>query len=330
MSEAPTTQPTATDDEILVGGQALIEGVLMRSPKGYGIAVRRPDGEIVLSSGKVAPLARRWRFLRLPLLRGLVVLGRSLALGIRALNYSAAQQMEEEPHPEESSQGSKWALAGSIVVGLGLGVALFVLLPLWLSQLLDHWSAGGLSSLGFNLIDGAFRAILFFVYLFAISRFPDIQRVFMYHGAEHKTVFAHETGNELTVELARNQSRFHPRCGTSFLLFVLILSIFSFALIPKSEPFLIKSGARLVLLPLLAGLSYELLRWTAAHRARPLFKLLVAPGLLLQKITTREPSDDMLEVAIAALNAALAAENAEAEAASPAPAPAEPEALTGT
>lgn len=328
MSEGPTTQPTPTDDEILVGGQALIEGVLMRSPRGYGIAVRRPDGEIVLSSGEVKPLARRWRFLRLPLLRGLVVLGRSLALGIRALNYSAAQQIEEEPHKEEKSSGSKWALAGSIVFGLGLGVALFVLLPLWLSQLLDHWAAGQLSSLGYNLIDGAFRAVLFFIYLFAISRFPDIQRVFMYHGAEHKTVFAYETGDELDVALARRQSRFHPRCGTSFLLFILILSIFAFALIPKSEPFLLKSGARLILLPLLAGLSYELLRWTAAHKARPLFRLLVAPGLFLQRITTREPSDDMLEVAIAALNAAL---DAEKESAQPAVAePAEVEALTGT
>lgn len=328
MSDSSPTQRTVTDDEILVGGQALIEGVLMRSPRGYGIAVRRPDGEIVLSSGEVAPLSRRWRFLRLPLLRGLVVLGRSLALGIRALNYSATQQIEGEQHPEEKSTGSKWALVGSIVIGLGLGVALFILFPLWLSQLLDHWAAGDLSSLGFNMIDGGFRALLFFAYLYAISRFPDIQRVFMYHGAEHKTVFAYETGNELNVELARGQSRFHPRCGTSFLLFVLILSIFSFALIPKSEPFLIKSGARLVLLPLLAGLSYELLRWTAAHRARPLFKLLVAPGLFLQRITTREPSDDMLEVAIAALNAALETEQ---EAVQPATIePTEVEAVAGT
>ncbi len=329
MNEGSPTQPPATDDEILVGGQALIEGVLMRSPHAYGIAVRRPDGEIVLSAGEVKPISRRLRFLRLPLLRGLVVLGRSLALGIRALNYSAAQQMEDEPHPEEKSQGSKWALAGAIVIGLGLGAALFVFLPLWFSQLLDHWTAGGLSSLGFNLIDGAIRALLFFAYLFAISRFPDIQRVFMYHGAEHKTVFAYETGEELDVELARRQSRFHPRCGTSFLLFVLILSIFSFALIPKSEPFLVKSGTRLVLLPVLAGLSYELLRWTAAHRARPLFKLLVAPGLFLQRITTREPSDDMLEVAIAALNASLATEEQEVRPVVTGES-AEVEALTGT
>jgi uncharacterized protein YqhQ len=319
MSSATT--PTAfapADKELLVGGQALIEGVLMRSPGAWGVAVRKPDGGIALESGPYVAWAARHRWLKLPLLRGIGVLFQSLALGIRALNFSATQAIVEEPEApkdgaapakaaaaKKEADSSSWAIVGSMAIGLGLGVAVFLLLPLTLTNLFDKHVAH-LSSLGFNLFDGALRALFFFAYIVGISRFKDIHRVFMYHGAEHKVVFAHEERGPLTVEVARRQSRLHPRCGTSFLLFVLLVSILLFALIPKTAPFALKLGGRLLLVPVIAGVSYEVLQLTARKRAAPIFAAMVWPGLMLQKITTQEPTDDMLEVAIAALEAALA------------------------
>jgi uncharacterized protein YqhQ len=302
--------------ELLVGGQALIEGVMMRSPGAYGVAVRRPDGSLALQRGKVAPLAKRYPILKLPVLRGCAVLFQSLFLGIKALNFSAEQAAAAQPAlPSESGEPaapaqekkelSSWAIAGSMATGLGLGIALFLLLPLWLTQMAErHW-LGPLSGLSFNLLDGGLRAVFFLVYIFAISRMKDIHRVFMYHGAEHKVVFAWEAQGPLDVDAARTQSRLHPRCGTSFLLFVLLVSIVLFALIPKTAPFVLKLGGRLLLVPFVAGLSYEVLRLTAKKRAAPIFAALVAPGLALQRITTQEPTDDMLQVAIAALEEAL-------------------------
>ncbi len=303
------------EGELLVGGQALIEGVMMRSPGAYGVAVRRPDGSIVFQRGKVASLARRYPSLKLPILRGVAVLFQSLALGIRALNFSAEQAMAEEkpegtpeakPAEDKKDGQSNWAIAGSMAVGLILGAVVFLLIPLWLTKLAEqHLFAGHLSTIAFNLVDGLLRALFFLAYIFAISRMKDIHRVFQYHGAEHKVVFAWEKQVPLTVENARAQSRLHPRCGTSFLLFVLLVSILVFSFIPKTLPFVIMYGGRLLLVPVIAGLSYEVLRFTAKHRAAPLFALLVAPGLALQRITTQEPADDMLEVAIAALEEAL-------------------------
>jgi uncharacterized protein YqhQ len=296
--------------ELLVGGQALIEGVMMRSPGAYGVAVRRPDGSLALQRGKVAPLGKRWPVLKLPILRGCAVLFQSLAIGIKALNFSAEQAAGGALPADSAAEAPKkelsgWAIAGSMATGLGLGVLLFLLLPLWLTQMAErHW-LGTLSSLSFNLLDGGLRAVFFLVYIFLISRMKDIHRVFMYHGAEHKVVFAWEQQGPLTVDAARGQSRLHPRCGTSFLLFVLLVSIVIFALIPKTAPFLLKLGGRLVLVPVVAGLSYEVLRLTARKRAAPLFAALVAPGLALQRITTQEPTDDMLQVAIVALEEAL-------------------------
>jgi uncharacterized protein YqhQ len=310
---APSASP---EGELLVGGQALIEGVMMRSPGAYGIAVRRPDGSLALRRGKVTPLGRRYPFLKLPVLRGVAVLFQSLYVGIRALEFSAleagvpavsadAAEGAGGTAPAEAKEMSGWAVAGSMALGVGMGIALFLLLPLWLTQLAEKYWLGELSSLTFNLIDGGLRGVFFLLYLFAISRMKDIHRVFMYHGAEHKVVFNWEAQAPLTVDNARAQSRLHPRCGTSFLLFVLLMSIVLFALIPKTAPFLLKFGGRLLLVPLVAGLSYEVLRLTARKRAAPLFAALVAPGLMLQKITTQEPTDDMLQVAIAALEEAL-------------------------
>ena len=308
----------APEGELLVGGQALIEGVMMRSPGAFGVAVRRPDGSIAFQRGKVDSLAKRYPFLKLPLVRGVAVLFQSLAIGIRALNFSAEEAMAgidaktEASAPEPAQEGkeekktSSLAIAGSMAFGLGAGVVFFILLPLWLTHLAERYLFGGqLSNMGFNLVDGGLRAVFFLGYIFAISRMKDIHRVFQYHGAEHKVVFNYEKKLPLTVENARAQSRLHPRCGTSFLLFVLLLSILVFAFIPKTAPFLVKFGGRLLLVPAIAGLSYEVLRFTAKHRAAPLFSLLVAPGLALQRITTQEPTDDMLEVAIAALEEAL-------------------------
>jgi uncharacterized protein YqhQ len=310
---------TSPEGELLVGGQALIEGVMMRSPGAYGIAVRRPDGSLALQRAKVAGLAKRYPLLKLPVLRGVAVLFQSLAIGIRALNFSAEQAMAaaakngaapeedapEDAGPKKGEKASGWAIAGSMVFGLGAGVLVFLFLPLWLTQLSERFLFGHLSSLAFNLVDGGLRALFFLGYIFAIARLKDIHRVFQYHGAEHKVVFTYEKALPLTVDNARVQSRLHPRCGTSFLLFVLVVSILVFALIPKAAPFAVKLGGRLLLVPLIAGLSYEVLRLTAKRRAAPLFALLVAPGLALQRITTQEPTDDMLAVAIAALEEAL-------------------------
>lgn len=295
------------ETELLIGGQALIEGVLMRSPGAYGIAVRRPDGSVALQRGKVASIARRWPILKQPILRGIAVLFQSLFLGIQALNFSALEAATEAPKPESKpgKDASKWAVAGSMAVGLGLGIVIFLLVPLWLTELAQKYVFGDMPSLAFNLLDGLLRGLFFLVYIVAISRMDDIHRVFQYHGAEHKVVFAWESRQGLTVENARIQSRLHPRCGTSFLLFVLLVSIVLFALIPKTAPFLVKFGGRLVLVPLIAGVSYEVLRLTAKRSGSPVFRVLVAPGLALQRITTQEPTDDMLEVAIAALHEAL-------------------------
>jgi uncharacterized protein YqhQ len=311
-----STKPATPEAELLVGGQALIEGVMMRSPGAYGVAVRRPDGSLALQRGKVPSLAKRYPAFKLPLLRGIGVLFQSLAIGIRALNFSAEQAIAAAEASDAKAvpavapdrparDRSGWAVAGSMAFGLGLGVLVFLLLPLWLTQLAERHLFGTLSGLGFNLLDGGLRALFFLAYLFGISRLRDIHRVFMYHGAEHKVVFNYERRLPLSVENARAQSRLHPRCGTSFLLFVLLVSILVFALIPKTAPFLVKFGGRLLLVPVIAGLSYEVLRLTARRRAAPLFAALVFPGLMLQKITTQEPTDDMLEVAIVALEEAL-------------------------
>jgi uncharacterized protein YqhQ len=341
-----TTSSSGPDSsELLVGGQALIEGVMMRSPGAYGVAVRRADGSLALDRGKVVSLAKRYPAFKLPVLRGIAVLFQSLAVGIRALNFSGEQALATaggaepvagQPAREASSEpaahsatspvspipplaaeaapakavqgsagGSSWAIAGSMAMGLGLGAVVFLLLPLWLTQMSERFVFGPLSGLGFNLVDGGLRALFFLGYLLIISRFREIHRVFMYHGAEHKVVFNYEKRLPLTIENARVQSRLHPRCGTSFLLFVLLVSILVFALIPKTAPFLVKFGGRLVLVPLIAGVSYEVLRLTARKRAAPLFAAMVFPGLMLQKITTQEPTDDMLAVAIVALEEAL-------------------------
>ncbi|MEI6305295.1 MAG: DUF1385 domain-containing protein [Deltaproteobacteria bacterium] len=292
-------------EKINVGGQAVIEGVMMRAPRSVAIAVRRPDGTIVVKRELVVPLSERYPLVKLPIIRGAVALFTSLVIGIKALNFSANEAMIEDDKADENSGGeiSSWALAGTMAAAFGFGIALFFLFPLYLTKLLTP--VIGTNNIVFNLVDGVIRIIVFLLYIWGISRMSDIQRVFQYHGAEHKSIFTHEAGEELIVENVRRYSRLHPRCGTSFLLIVMLVSIAVFSLIPKLWPFYLKASSRIVLLPLIAGISYEFLKWSAKNDSHPLVKLIITPGLGLQRLTTREPDDAQLEVAIRSLKEAL-------------------------
>lgn len=293
-------------EKINIGGQAILEGVMMRAPRAMAIAVRRPNGEIVVKREQMPPLSERYPIVKLPILRGAVALFTSLILGIKALNFSANEALEEEVDENGESKKEEltsWALAGTMAVAFGFGIALFFFLPLYLTKLLvpiigDH-------NVIFNLVDGVIRVIIFLIYIWSIARMKDIQRVFQYHGAEHKTIFAFEAGAELTIERVKAFSRLHPRCGTSFLLIVMLVSIGVFSLIPKVWPFAYKALSRVVLLPLIAGISYEFLKWSAKNDQHPLVKLVITPGLALQRLTTREPDDDQIEVAIRSVKEAL-------------------------
>lgn len=295
-------------EKIHVGGQAVIEGVMMRAPRAVAIAVRRPDGDIVVKKELAIPLSERFPVVKLPIIRGAVALFTSLIIGIKALNFSANEAMtEEEKDKEGVKEGggelSSWAMAGTMTVAFGFGICLFFLFPLYLTKLMTP--VIGDNNIIFNLVDGVIRVIVFLAYIWLISRMEDIQRVFQYHGAEHKSIFAFEAGEELTIENVRRYSRLHPRCGTSFLLIVMLVSIAVFSLIPKLWPFYLKAGSRIVLLPMIAGISYEFLKWSASHDNHPLVKMVIAPGLALQRLTTREPDDSQLEVAIRSMNEAL-------------------------
>ena len=293
--------------DLKIGGQAVIEGIMVRSPHTMTVAVRRPTGEIVMRADDLTLLSDRWPFLKLPFFRGTVTLFSTLFLGIRALNYSAQQALDEE----EGEIGG-WTMGLTMAAAFGLAIVLFLLLPLWLTHLLQGpfgWVRG---QVGFNLVDGVFRLAVFLAYLGAISMAKDVRRIFEYHGAEHKTIHALEAGEELTVQNARRHSPLHPRCGTSLLLIVMVLSILLFAQIPQAWPFWAKALSRVVLIPVLAGLSYEILKLGDRYRDSRFLGILVAPGLFLQRITTKEPSDDQIEVAIVAVREALAREEGRA------------------
>jgi uncharacterized protein YqhQ len=298
-------------EKINVGGQAVIEGVMMRAPRAMAIAVRRASGEIVVKADEMVPLSERFPVVKLPIVRGAVSLFQSLALGLKALNFSANEAMVEETEIAEKNDSEKkkeelstWAMAGTMAVALGFGILLFFVLPLYLTKLLVP--VIGDSNIVFNLVDGVIRVVVFLLYIWIISRMEDIQRVFQYHGAEHKSIFAFEAGEELTVANVSKYSRLHPRCGTSFLLIVMVVSIVVFSLIPKLWPFYFKAGSRIVLLPLIAGISYEFLKWSAKNDDTAIVKAIITPGLALQRLTTREPDESQMEVAIRSMNEALA------------------------
>jgi len=364
------------EKEIIVGGQAVIEGVMMRAPNSYAVAVRRQDGSIVSKSERLPKLAEKYPILKIPVLRGSAVLIHSMMLGIKALNFSATvvfeDQTGEETNPEqqpvvqaaaatgalmttahaielpgrvaradsvasksESSSATATA-AGSIAFALVFNVLLFIVAPLLLTNFLfiyfswgnapqvsiDQVAASGAPwyqeawmwllaylkpvrpSVAFNLVDGVIRMIFFIGMIFSFSRLGDIKRVFEYHGAEHKTVFAWEAGEELTVANARRHPRQHPRCGTSFLMVVMLVSIALFSVV-KFDALTLNMLARIALIPLIAGISYEIIRAAGKKESGAVFRLMTLPGLWLQNLTTREPSDDQLEVAIYALKESM-------------------------
>lgn len=279
------------------GGQAVLEGVMMRGLRQATVAVRNPEGEIVFKHEQLNVTRRRvWE--RMPFLRGMLALWDALNLGMRALTFSSNVALGEDEQP------SNGMLAGTVVVSLAFAIGLFFVVPLLLSNLLTGFGA---SLLVRDAADGVLRLLIFIGYLLLIGRMPDIQRVFAYHGAEHKTINAYEAGAPLTVASTRRFTLIHPRCGTSFLLVVVVVSIPIFALF-GGMPLLVRLLSRIVLVPAIAAIAYELLRLSAAHYHRNWVRTLVAPSLALQRLTTREPDDTMLEVAIAALLPVLAAD----------------------
>ena len=297
-------------EKLNIGGQAVLEGVMMRSPRAFTVAVRkggRPEAGIAVFRHELQPLGERFPLFKKRIIRGSAALIEAMWLGIRALNYSANEALESEDGKKEEI--SPLAMAGTMIVAVAFALGLFLALPLLITNLLGtRFASVGTNSILFNLTDGVLRVALFLGYVSGISFMKDIRRVFEYHGAEHKTIAAYEAGVELTAENARPYSCIHPRCGTSFLLIVMALSIMLFSLIPGSWPLWAKGLSRIALLPLIAGLGYEFLKYSAKKRGHPLIELLILPGLWLQRLTTREPSDDQLEVAIRAMQEALAME----------------------
>jgi len=300
---------SSSDDEILVGGQAVIEGVMMRSPKGYSVAVRRQDGTVRVMKDPLLAMGQKWKIFKAPIIRGVGVLGQALVLGIKALLFSAEEALaEESPNKEAKSDAppaaplSSWMIAGQLVLGLGFNILLFILLPLVITRLLQT-QIGFQSSLLFNGIDGFFRVLVFVTFLYSVSWMKDMNRVFQYHGAEHKTVYNFESRQELKVVNAQKFSTLHPRCGTSFLLVVMIVSILVFS-IAHFDTFGGKLLSRIILLPLVAGISYEIIRYSAKH-PNSILRVVTLPGLWLQKITTKPPDDHQVEIAIRALEEAL-------------------------
>ena len=274
-----------------VGGQAIIEGVMMQNGDRVAVAVRRQaDGEIIVRD---IPTRSRFRKLeRIPFIRGNFRLYDMLALGLRGLNMSVKLAFPEE---EQLGKGESWL---TFTVAILLAVGGFIVLPLYLTNSVPGLRTG--SSILFNLVEGTIRIIFFLGYLYVISRLKDIHRVFQYHGAEHKTVYTYEAGEPLTVENARKYTTLHPRCGTAFLMIVLVISILVFS-VAGNPTLWLKVLSRLLLLPVVAGVSYEALRFSGTHADRAWVRFLIQPGLWLQKLTTAEPTDDMLEVAIASL-----------------------------
>lgn len=301
---------SSSDDEILVGGQAVIEGVMMRSPKGYSVAVRRQDGTVGVMKTPLLAVADKWKIFKAPILRGMGVLGQALVLGIRALQFSVEEAITEETAKQnavkktnkEPGQVSSWLIAGSLIPALAVNIGIFIVAPLLVTRFLQT-QIGFQSSLVFNGIDGVLRVVVFVGFLFTVSLMKDMTRVWQYHGAEHKTVYNYEARQELKVENAQKFSTLHPRCGTSFLLVVVIVSIVVFS-IGHFDTLTAKLLSRIILLPLVAGISYEIIRYSAKH-PKSILRMVTLPGLLLQKITTKPPDDTQVEIAIRALEEAM-------------------------
>src|SRR6266513_4006385 len=283
-----------------VGGQAVLEGVMMRGPGNWAVAVRTPSGEIAQVSRPIDSAMARHVFFRLPVVRGVMALGESLAIGFRALaisaNYAAQQEGEDGEVETELSRG---ALIFAFAVAFGFAVMLFKVSPALITDLLPISSGGW-----FVIVEGLIRVTIFVLYLSVLSFIPSLRRVFQYHAAEHKAINAYEAGDDLTPENAQRHSLIHPRCGTAFLLWVMVVGVFVYALLGRPAWYwLIVS--RIVLLPVIAGIAYELIRFAGKHSSNRILMTLLAPGLWLQRLTTREPTLDQLEVSIRALREVL-------------------------
>jgi uncharacterized protein YqhQ len=324
-------------EETLVGGQAVLEGVMMRSPHAWAIACRKPSGEVVTMSQPMERPSERHRWMAWPILRGVMTLGYAMSLGYRALRFSAnvaiedgmqpenvtksvattssgmlAQQMEIESEKsrarEKAATISGWLAAGNVIFSLAFFIFMYKYLPLLAATEFKKYNPAFGGQIAFNLVDGAIRLLLFLLFIWGVSLFPDIRRVYEYHGAEHKTVFAFEDGKPLNSTEVQKYSTYHPRCGTSFLMTVMLISIGFYMLVPFTT-FWARFASRIVLLPIIAGISYEIIRFAAKHRGS-LFALMTAPGMWLQRITTKPPSDQMAECAITALEQAMVLEKA--------------------
>lgn len=280
---------------LAIGGQAVIEGVMIKSLKHYAVAVRQPNKKIVVKSEKIDTFFSRHKIFQMPFIRGVTQLFDTLVIGIKTLTYSANEASGEE----EDEKISPFEIFLTIAFAFGFAVLLFVLLPLYLSKLLVAQNG-----VLFNLIDGVIRILVFFIYLIIIGQMKDVKRIFQYHGAEHKAVHCYENNLPLTVKNVKKFSPQHARCGTSFILIVLALSIIVFSLV-TTENFWLKFLSRVILIPVIAGLSYEILRFTAKFERHWFVKPIMYPGLLMQKLTTAEPSPKQMEVAIVAVKKLL-------------------------
>jgi uncharacterized protein YqhQ len=323
-------------EETLVGGQAVLEGVMMRSPHAWAIACRKPSGEVVTMSQPLERPSEKHKWMAWPIVRGVMTLGYAMSLGYRALRFSANVAIEEimqddsREHVETSESSvlpkrsnaesssiktetrekaasiSGWLAAGNVILSLAFFIFMYKYLPLLAATELKKANPALGGQIVFNLVDGVVRLILFLLFIWGVSLFPDIRRVYEYHGAEHKTVFAFENGDPLETSAVQKYSTFHPRCGTSFLMTVMLISIGFYMLIPFTT-FWARFASRIALLPVIAGVSYEIIRFAAKHRGS-LFALMTAPGLWLQRITTQPPSDEQAQCAIVALDHAMALE----------------------
>jgi uncharacterized protein YqhQ len=285
-----------------IGGQAVLEGVMMRGPSNWALAVRKPNGEIAEHNHEITSPMARHRIYRLPVIRGVVALGESLAIGFRALAISAnyaAQDADAEEKEEVQTELSRGSLIFAFAIAIGFALMLFKVTPVLITSWLPIEATGE-----FVVVEGVIRVAIFIAYICLVSFLPDLRRVFQYHAAEHKAINAYEAGEELIPERVQRFSLIHPRCGTAFLLWVMVIAIFVFAFLGRpSWPWLIAS--RILLLPVIAGLAYELIRFAGKHTDNRILMTLLAPGLWLQRLTTREPTLDQIEVSIRALREVL-------------------------
>jgi len=295
-------------EETLVGGQAVLEGVMMRSPHAWAIACRKPTGEVSTHSEPLDRLSEKHKWMGWPVVRGVITLGHAMTLGFRALRFSANVALDEIP---ADSQGKKlevsaWMATLNVLISVGFFIFMYKFLPLVAATELKRVNPIFGEQILFNLVDGIIRIALFLLFIWGVSLLKDIRRVYEYHGAEHKTVYAFENRDALETAAVQKYSTYHPRCGTSFLMTVMIISILVYTLVPVTS-FWARFAVRIALLPVITGLSYEIIRFAAKHRGS-LFALMTAPGLWLQRITTQPPSDDQAQCAIVALEHAMSLE----------------------